>query len=56
MIIKKNDPKYNKQCCVFDCENKIYGRDYLNAFVYSNVCRKHYYEFNYGIVKGLSDN
>ncbi len=42
-------------CDVEDCENKAYGLNWLSPSRFEFVCRKHYYDFNYGIVKGISD-
>ncbi len=49
--VKDSDHK----CEEANCDNKAYGLDWITPSRFNFVCRKHYYEFNYGIVKGLSD-
>jgi hypothetical protein len=45
----KNDKP--KKCYVTDCNNKPFGKNKLTVHFYEWVCRKHHYEYNYGIVR-----
>ena len=47
-----NEPECNKpkECEEIGCKNKVYKKDQLSPVNYIWVCRKHYYEYCYGIV------
>ena len=37
------------RCNEEGCNNKAYAKNFLTPFVWNWVCRKHYYDFCYGI-------
>jgi len=40
-----------KKCNCEGCNNNAYGKNYLTKNTFEWVCRKHYYDFNYGITE-----
>ena len=46
---KMNEKVKPKKCAEKDCNNKAYGINRLDPIHFEWVCRKHYYDFNYGI-------
>lgn len=46
-----NELEKPSKCNVKECNNKAYKINKLTPFDFEWVCRKHYYEFVYGIVK-----
>lgn len=50
MLLTKKE-RNESRCAESTCGNKGYGYNRINPYIKEIVCRKHYYEFNYGIIK-----